>query len=173
MSKSIPVTDGDGNVIGAVCAARADANGHMTYDIEIHDAKWATLLSQGTFDNLSVDREAAMAAHPAGKGPGAPSVSPRRALLMQAADLVDGDRNAQYGDPNQDFARTAELWNTYLAGLAERQGVGRVDLIEPQDVAWLMILLKASRSTVSPGKEDHYADVAGYAACGWHCVAPD
>lgn len=92
----------------------------------------------------------------------------RRELLEEAADLVEGDRNAQYGDPNQDFRRTAAMWNAYISGLAERKGVhlGDLPLIEPQDVSWLMILLKASRSTVSPDKRDHYADAAGYAACG-------
>lgn len=36
-----------------------------------------------------------------------------------------------------------------------------------------MILLKVSRLTWTPDKEDTWADIAGYAACGWDCVAED
>jgi nucleoside 2-deoxyribosyltransferase len=88
-----------------------------------------------------------------------PATSPRRELLTEAADLVDGDRNAQYGDPRQDFARTATMWGAYLG----------TD-VEPHDVAALMALLKVSRLKWSPGKRDSWVDLAGYAACGWHCA---
>lgn len=96
----------------------------------------------------------------------------QRKHLLEAADsLVNGDRNAQYGDPIQDFDRIAALWNTYLTGVFERQiEVGEQTRIDPHDVAWMQILVKASRVTHSPDKEDHYVDVAGYAACGWDCV---
>jgi hypothetical protein len=46
-------------------------------------------------------------------------------------------------------------------------------LIEPWDVAWMQTLLKASRSTVSPHKRDHYTDAIGYSACGWDCAQED
>lgn len=98
----------------------------------------------------------------------------RRKLLEEAADLVDGDRNAQYGDPNQDFQRIATMWNAYLEGVFSRQSANFEDTrIGPHDVAWMMIMTKASRSTNSPTKHDHFADAAGYAACGWDCVAGD
>lgn len=83
----------------------------------------------------------------------------RRDLLDEAADLVDGDRNNQYGDPRQDFQRTAAMWAAYL-------GVP----IEPHDVAAMMSLLKLSRIHWSPGKRDSWVDLAGYAACGWDCA---
>lgn len=86
----------------------------------------------------------------------------RRELLEEAADLVDGDRNAAYGDPRQDFQRTADMWSAYL-------GIE----VKPQDVAALMIMLKCSRIRWSPERRDSWVDVAGYAACGWHCVAPE
>lgn len=90
-------------------------------------------------------------------------MSVRRELLEGAADLVDGDRNNQYGDPRQDFQRTAALWNTYLG----------IEDIEPHDVAAMMALLKLSRIRWSPLKEDSWMDLAGYAACGWHCAYPE
>ena len=89
-------------------------------------------------------------------------MSARRDILNEAAELVDGDRNAQYGDPRQDFQRTAEMWGAYL-------GVP----VAPHDVAALMCLLKVSRIRWSPAKRDSWADLAGYAACGWDCARPD
>lgn len=89
-------------------------------------------------------------------------MNPRSELLQEAENLVNTERNAQYGDPRQDFQRTAQMWSAYL-GVA----------IQPQDVAALMILLKCSRIRWSPEKYDSWVDVAGYAACGWHCVAPE
>jgi hypothetical protein len=88
-----------------------------------------------------------------------------RAELLAGADkAVNGDRNAQYGDPRQDFQRTATMWTAYL-GVPE-------GTIEPHDVAALMGLLKLSRIRWSPTKQDSWMDLAGYAACGFDCVAP-
>lgn len=85
----------------------------------------------------------------------------RAELLADAEAAVNGDRNADYGDPNQDFKRTAEFWSTYL-GVA----------ITPTQVGMMMALLKISRSVWSPGKRDNYLDLAGYAACTWSTVTP-
>ena len=107
----------------------------------------------------------------------------RTRLLREAEGLVNGDRNRSYGEPGSDFARTASLWGTYLNGVVDNY-LGHTEgpftrdevldivshLIEPHDVAWMMVLLKISRSTASPYKRDHYADAAGYVACGWDCV---
>lgn len=99
------------------------------------------------------------------------AVNARASVLREAEHLVNGDRNAQYGDPNQDFARTAAMWKAYVGGLIERDGDDWS--LEKHDVAWMMVLLKASRSTVSPGKRDHYVDAAGYLACGYDCVTSE
>lgn len=88
-------------------------------------------------------------------------VSPRRAMLDEAANLVDGDRNVSYGDPSADFRRTASLWSTYLDGKTE---------LDPHDVAAMMALLKLSRLRWSPEKRDSWVDLAGYAACGLSTV---
>ena len=86
----------------------------------------------------------------------------RSELLHDAEDSVNGDRNVQYGDPNQDFRRTAEFWSAYL-------GVP----ITAQQVGMMQILLKVSRSVWSPRKRDHYLDIAGYAACSYGTVASE
>lgn len=93
----------------------------------------------------------------------------RSALLRGAENAVNGDRNAQYGDPNADFQRTADMWNAYLAGVLERQN-GLVSL-QTQDVAAMMSLLKISRIAWSPEKMDSWMDLAGYSACGWDCAS--
>lgn len=106
----------------------------------------------------------------------------RRALLEEAADLVDGDRNAQYGDPRQDFQRTGIYWSTHILGVLHRkaheQGItltAEVEqilatIVDPHDVAIMMTQLKLSRLAWSPSKRDSYADGAGYLACGSECA---
>jgi hypothetical protein len=88
----------------------------------------------------------------------------RTRVLRTAESLVNGDRNNQYGDPIQDFQRTADFWTIYLA----EKGLDAPLL--PHDVAAMMSLLKLSRIGWSPDKEDHWIDLAGYAACGADCV---
>jgi len=86
------------------------------------------------------------------------TVSTRAALLREAETLICGDRNASYGEPTQDFTRTAALWSAY-------KGVP----FEAHEVATFLILLKCSRIAWSPDKHDHWVDIAGYAACGREC----
>lgn len=114
-------------------------------------------------------------------------MSTRRELLEEAAELVDGDRNVEYGDPNDDFRRTATYWSTHIGGVFRKalshDGLQHDDLVQvsdilflvdnllqPHDVAIMMMQLKHSRLAWSPYNHDHWADAAGYAACGWDCV---
>ena len=85
----------------------------------------------------------------------------RTALLRDADELINGDRNNQYGPPTQDFARTAALWSIYLDGKR---------MLDAHDVAVMMILLKISRISWSAETRDSWVDIAGYAACGFECV---
>jgi hypothetical protein len=106
----------------------------------------------------------------------------RERVLTSADSLVNGDRNVSYGDPTEDFKRTAKYWNTHLMGVLSRKMGGNIDDLDPSlrwaledlidtwDVAIMMNLLKISRLSWSPTKEDHWIDTAGYAACGAECV---
>lgn len=96
-----------------------------------------------------------------------PKENARAKVLRQAEELVNGDRNASYGDPIQDFARTAVFWQEYLQGVVAKRGSLE---LQPHDVAAMMALLKISRLAWSPEKEDSWVDLAGYAACGFDCV---
>lgn len=109
----------------------------------------------------------------------------RRELLNEAAALVDGERNVAYGNPNDDFSRTANYWSTHAGGVLRRKAFDlgiEVDqellhiidnLFSSFDVAIMMTQLKISRLAWSPAKKDHWVDGAGYMACGWDCVQHD
>src|SRR5690606_30704857 len=82
--------------------------------------------------------------------PGGEAVNDRSVCLRTAEELVNGDRNVQYDEPDADFARTAKMWAVYKGVPFERH-----------DVAVMLILMKVSRLSWSPSKEDHYFDIAG------------
>lgn len=90
--------------------------------------------------------------------------TPRGKVLTTANSLVNGDRNKQYGPPTQDFQRTADALNAY----GYRGPDGR--LLLAHDTAIIQMALKISRLMWTPGKEDTWVDVAGYAACGYECA---
>jgi hypothetical protein len=73
----------------------------------------------------------------------------------EASRIVrNGERQAIYGHPNQDFKRTAGMWSALL------------DIeITPEDVALMMGMLKISRLRSSPGHKDSIIDLIGYAIC--------
>jgi hypothetical protein len=89
----------------------------------------------------------------------------RAAVLQEAESLINGDRNNEYGDPNDDFNKTAKMWDIYLKSVYENRSY-----LLPHDVAALMSMLKLSRIAWSPDRRDNWVDLAGYAACGWDCV---
>ena len=82
----------------------------------------------------------------------------REQILEQALEIVMKERNANYGDPENNFQTIARLWGAYL---------GRE--FTTVEVSVLMILVKISRIKTSPKVQDHWVDIAGYAACGAEC----
>lgn len=78
----------------------------------------------------------------------------KRAEILDAAKkCVCGEREADYGTPESNFARIAKLWNAYTD-----------HLYTAKDVAVMMALLKVAR--IRGGhKDDNFVDLAGYAAC--------
>lgn len=87
--------------------------------------------------------------------------SPRRELLEEAADLIDGDRDASYGSPAANFDTIAALWT---ARFAHKLKDG--ESFTAADYADAMILVKVGRNVTSQ-KRDTWADIAGYAGCGY------
>lgn len=85
----------------------------------------------------------------------------RKEILERAEFITNGDRDKQYGQPEDNFNTVAALWSAYLG-----------DDIGPEDVAIMMILFKIARlkgGFYQPA--DSWIDIAGYAACGGEIAA--
>lgn len=90
-----------------------------------------------------------------------------RADILHAAEkCVCGQRETDYGTPEDNFKAIAELWEAYLNKACTRGVNVRV---EAKDVAVMMALLKIARIAAGGEKADSWIDLAGYAACGAEC----
>lgn len=78
--------------------------------------------------------------------------SSRTIVLEQATAIVSGERQDQYGNPEDSFQRIADYWTPYLG-----------KPVTPKDVAMLLILMKVAREQ-NQHKLDSLVDIAGYAA---------
>lgn len=90
----------------------------------------------------------------------------REEILRSAAKMVTGERQDDYGTPERNFERIANLWNSYL----DKRLDGRISGV---DVAVMMALLKIARIASGHGKRDNWVDLAGYAACGGEIQAEE
>ena len=84
----------------------------------------------------------------------------RKQILDTAEKMVNGDRQDDYGTPENNFARIADFWCDYLGEERLKES------ITPVDVAAMLALLKLARIASGHGKSDNWIDLAGYAACG-------
>lgn len=82
-------------------------------------------------------------------------IAPRKKILLDAINCVCGNREQDYGSPEDNFGIIANLWSDYL-------GIGVTSI----DVSMMMILLKVARIRNGGGTGDSFVDIAGYAACG-------
>lgn len=95
----------------------------------------------------------------------APTNTPttRAEILDAAKKIVTGDREKQYGSPEDNFAVIARFWEVYLS---ERCVGGGADVtLNPDDVAMLMALMQVARIMTGTFKEDNYVDACGYLSC--------
>lgn len=94
----------------------------------------------------------------------------KRAEILDAAKrCVCGDREQDYGSPENNFKTIASLWNSYLYGtglLIENNDPDAWMGLDQKDVAAMMALMKIARIASGNAKEDNWIDLAGYAACG-------
>lgn len=80
----------------------------------------------------------------------------KRAEILEAAKVcVCGNREQDYGTPERNFQRIAEMWTAYLNSP-----------VTAPDVAAMMALVKIARIASGHAKDDNWIDLAGYAACG-------
>lgn len=83
----------------------------------------------------------------------------RTQCLMDAIELINGDRNRDYGEPIENFQRVADGWSIIL-----RQAVS------PHEVALCMAWLKIARLVNTPTHRDSYTDGAAYIALAQELV---
>lgn len=77
--------------------------------------------------------------------------------LREAAKIISGDRDLQYGGPEENFTRIAKIWSVIVG-----------TEISSEDVAMMMVGLKLARYASKSGfQPDTWVDIAGYAGCGY------
>lgn len=94
------------------------------------------------------------ASHGIPSGPGTDSM-----LLANA--LVNGERQADYGSPEQNYAGIAGVWSGLLTMKLKAP-------ITSQEAALMMVGLKIQRQCMKP-KEDNMVDAHGYLLVAAHC----
>lgn len=93
-------------------------------------------------------------------------MDPKAQLLDDAKAAVTHERNTDYGNPVDNFKRTAKLIEAVLADKLKDGAT-----IAPHDVATIMVCVKLARLMHDPHKRDSWVDIAGWSACGWDVVA--
>ena len=84
----------------------------------------------------------------------------RRRVLSEAERCVCGNREHEYGVPEDNFDRIAKLWSAYM-------GVE----FNPVDVSMFMVMLKVARIKSGGGTMDSFVDGCGYFSCGGEIFA--
>jgi len=79
----------------------------------------------------------------------------RAETLDKAKQCVCGQRENEYGSPEDNFQLIADLWSAY-----------KNTKFTAIDVAMMMALLKIARIRTGTATDDSFVDLAGYAACG-------
>lgn len=90
----------------------------------------------------------------------------RNEILRAAEKIVSGERQEQYGSPEDNFAVIARYWECYLDARTKNSGSDATFTLDADDVAAMMILFKVGRLSTGAGSADTWIDIAGYAACG-------
>ena len=85
----------------------------------------------------------------------------RKRVLSEAERCVCGQREQDYGTPEDSFQKIAALWTAYMSNNSI------VDTVfSASDVAVMMALLKIARISENPQHMDSWVDGCGYFACG-------
>jgi hypothetical protein len=95
-------------------------------------------------------------------------MSDRGQVLRDALEVINGERQDQYGSPEDSFALIAEYWAVYLRNKIQKER-GNIDVndyifsefIQGDDVAYMMTLFKIARENFQH-KKDNLVDAAGY-----------
>ena len=83
----------------------------------------------------------------------------RTHLLEDANRIITKDRAATHGDAENSFHTIANYWSVYLSAELKT-----IIVVNPRDVAQMMVLFKAARAHNNPGHSDNWIDQIGYSA---------
>lgn len=78
----------------------------------------------------------------------------RENILKTANECVNGARQQDYGNPEDNFKQIGKLWSAYTG-----------HEYSPVDVSIMLMLMKVGRIKTGKGTPDTYVDMCGYAAC--------
>jgi len=95
----------------------------------------------------------------------------RQQMLETATNLTCGDRNESYGPPFDNLSDCAALWTSYLNTKyrdSHRPWEPQLQM-DAEDVAWMMSLVKMTRSFQTGYHADNYVDSAAYSAIAGEC----
>lgn len=84
-------------------------------------------------------------------------------VLDEAKKCVCGQREQDYGSPEDNFSTIGYLWSAYLRAAHPNLNIA-LNEVTPKDVAVMMSLLKVARIATG-SSPDSFVDLAGYAAC--------
>ena len=91
-------------------------------------------------------------------------------VLLRAHEIINGQRQDTYGQPEDCFASIARLWNAYLTNYANAYDSESENCrcsfprLYAGHVAHMMALMKIARMQHGAGSEDNAADCCGYIA---------
>ncbi|MDO4650638.1 MAG: DUF6378 domain-containing protein [Eubacteriales bacterium] len=85
----------------------------------------------------------------------------RAGILEKARQCVCGEREQDYGTPEDNFTTIGKMWEVYLKAANPERDVPEINA---KDVAIMMALLKTAHIATGSSM-DSFVDLAGYAAC--------
>lgn len=83
--------------------------------------------------------------------------------LTEAGNIINGERQDSYGNPEDSFSIIAGYWTIYLEARC-RGFIVNEPIVRPVDVANMMILFKQARKLGQKPCRDNYIDSIGYEA---------
>lgn len=84
----------------------------------------------------------------------------RGTLAIKALEVINGERQNQYGNPEDSFQLISDYWETYLRS---KGVINEENSLYASDVAIMMTLFKIAREA-NQHKEDNIVDAIGYLA---------
>lgn len=87
----------------------------------------------------------------------------RKETLVEAQKCVCGQREEEYGSPENNFAFIGRSWTDYVNTKCRKPDGSFC--IDAHDVGIMMVQLKVARIASGQIKPDNYVDGAGYFAC--------